>query len=554
MGINGEDCGKLVNILLKDDSSLESLNLSCNQLRTEGCQLIMEALRFNTSLKSLELCGNEIMETGATFIARALSNNHTLRVLKLPWNRLKEKGFQSILSGLGKNNTLEELDLRWNGISAQGIKKLNRMLKGKNPCEIGLRDVKLGTIVNSEAYSDLHTLQNLLAKENPRDIEASKILGIDSKHDYKKRAHTPEKRRSITVGATAMPMDSSEVAAMSRELKVLRARLADEARKSAANKRSKNDVEVLEEKLRIREGEVKKFRDRMSALEKEKQAWFDESSDQQKDLVVYEEKYEELRQEHVRLKAQLAETRANVKMYKNELEESSKHLNFSNRFKDDYERIRQDNVSLNAKLSQTSKHIEQLAMRLRKVERERENAYDKARDLDAKLRKLEEERERGAKIALTRNASAPMPVHSKPAEGGYTKMLQDLKSKNRHLTRRMKYMQAVLSSKESSRPTTSHSRRSSSSRGSTGGNTFYPNNGRSRNDSNSRIARHISAFEFSNPRTNSHRIDRTITPEPGLTRRDRRVVVQRVRTPVHPVSTPRRPVDLKDARRVATRK
>uniref|UniRef100_A0A8C6TBU6 Leucine rich repeat containing 34 n=1 Tax=Neogobius melanostomus TaxID=47308 RepID=A0A8C6TBU6_9GOBI len=71
-----DDVQPLVDVLVKESSSLEVLDLSFNQLRDEGAVLLSEALASpNCSLKELSLCGNNIHSEGLLALAEALSVN-----------------------------------------------------------------------------------------------------------------------------------------------------------------------------------------------------------------------------------------------------------------------------------------------------------------------------------------------------------------------------------------------------------------------------------------------------------------------------------------------
>ena len=75
--------------MLKTNTSLQYLEISCNEIGDLTTQHIAAGLVHNHSLKELDISGNNITSVGATSIFRALVNNTTLESLNLSRNNLQ---------------------------------------------------------------------------------------------------------------------------------------------------------------------------------------------------------------------------------------------------------------------------------------------------------------------------------------------------------------------------------------------------------------------------------------------------------------------------------
>jgi len=101
---------------LKNNSTLQRLNLSSTRIGDLGVQYIVKALLNNNNiLKVLILIDNEITDRGAEHIAVMLKTNRTLTQLFLSTNEISDEGVAMLANALqNHNNTLEYLDLSGN--------------------------------------------------------------------------------------------------------------------------------------------------------------------------------------------------------------------------------------------------------------------------------------------------------------------------------------------------------------------------------------------------------------------------------------------------------
>ncbi len=65
-------------------------------------------LKNNTTLEVLDLSSNKIGDTGARYISDAIRHNTALRVLNLKDNGIKDEGVKSISAALKENQGLLE--------------------------------------------------------------------------------------------------------------------------------------------------------------------------------------------------------------------------------------------------------------------------------------------------------------------------------------------------------------------------------------------------------------------------------------------------------------
>ena len=110
--------GDYLQILAQNDS-LEVLDISENEIQTEGAVRIFKALKSKHScLKTLIMTNNGITKSAADEIRSALLINNTLEFLNLSHNKLQSTGMVKIMDSLTEDNkTLKVLDVECNDIS-----------------------------------------------------------------------------------------------------------------------------------------------------------------------------------------------------------------------------------------------------------------------------------------------------------------------------------------------------------------------------------------------------------------------------------------------------
>ncbi|KFU85950.1 Leucine-rich repeat-containing protein 45, partial [Chaetura pelagica] len=170
-----------------------------------GLKLLLHGLCSNTTVKSLDLKGNNLRTMGAEALGKLLRQNKSIRSLILEWNSLGvwEEGFSFFCQGLGANNVLQLLDLRNNQINHQGAGELALALKQNASLqELDLRWNNVGLLGGRALLNCLHsnkTLKRLeLAGNNvPSDILKAVEQAMDHNQDRQTILSETQNRTSI---------------------------------------------------------------------------------------------------------------------------------------------------------------------------------------------------------------------------------------------------------------------------------------------------------------------------------------------------------------------
>ncbi|KFQ40454.1 Leucine-rich repeat-containing protein 45, partial [Mesitornis unicolor] len=156
-----------------------------------GVKLLLHGLCSNTTVKSLDLKGNNLRTAGAEALGKLLMQNKSIRSLILEWNSLGvwEESFSFFCQGLGANSFLQRLDLRNNQINHQGAGELAMALKQNTSLqELDLRWNNIGLLGGRALLNCLHsnkTLKRLeLAGNNvPSDVLKAVEQAMDHNRD-----------------------------------------------------------------------------------------------------------------------------------------------------------------------------------------------------------------------------------------------------------------------------------------------------------------------------------------------------------------------------------
>ncbi len=153
------DCGTIsIGQMLKTNTSLKKLNLSCNRLTSSDLASITQNLKYNSCLLSLNISKNYIDYGGCILMADALISNTSLTSCHMGTNYITKRfgdnddspiayndnGLRELCNALIKNNTLEILKLGFCGIDNMGSKWIGKCLK--NNTSLRLLDVSSNNI------------------------------------------------------------------------------------------------------------------------------------------------------------------------------------------------------------------------------------------------------------------------------------------------------------------------------------------------------------------------------------------------------------------------
>ena len=117
---------------LKEDDTLQELNLPYRRMTSEGVKLIAKAIKVNVVLKKLNICGNSVSDDGTAAISDGLKDNKSLHELNMAGNGITSKGAKKLAEAIKVNTTLKILNIGSNTISDGGAIAIGDSLKSNN--------------------------------------------------------------------------------------------------------------------------------------------------------------------------------------------------------------------------------------------------------------------------------------------------------------------------------------------------------------------------------------------------------------------------------------
>ena len=114
---------------LRQNSTLNGLNLSNNSISNAGAVALGQALCCNSTLEELHLSNNSISDAGAVALGQALHHNSTLMELVLSNNSISNTGVVAIAEALHHNSTLKYIYFSNNSISDAGVVAIAKALR-----------------------------------------------------------------------------------------------------------------------------------------------------------------------------------------------------------------------------------------------------------------------------------------------------------------------------------------------------------------------------------------------------------------------------------------
>lgn len=107
-------------LAIESNAVLEELNLSCNEICSQGVKQLSAVLRKeNSKISKLNLSWNDLGDDGVACLASVRQ-----KALNLAWNNIGIRGVRSLISIFQSLKNLEELDLSGNIIEAVGLEAL----------------------------------------------------------------------------------------------------------------------------------------------------------------------------------------------------------------------------------------------------------------------------------------------------------------------------------------------------------------------------------------------------------------------------------------------
>jgi len=177
LSVHGVEC---LGNALKHNRMLRVLEISYNGFGNDGAEMLSRSLTANSSLQHLGLGFNGIMEDGAAAVAAALENNMTLTSLELSYNAIGDCGAAALCRALAPGCALRTLRLNSNAITDQGAIQIAEALEAPG-CEISTLEIAGNCITNvgaarlAKALWRNSRLQVLRVEENSI-TEAGRVL------------------------------------------------------------------------------------------------------------------------------------------------------------------------------------------------------------------------------------------------------------------------------------------------------------------------------------------------------------------------------------------
>ena len=120
---------KLIAEAIKVNKTLKALDISRNIISDDGAAAISDVLKSNNSLQVLNMSSNQITSKVAKRIAEAIKMNITLKILSIDNNTISDGGAVTISDSLKSNSSLQELNISCNEITSEGAKALAEAIK-----------------------------------------------------------------------------------------------------------------------------------------------------------------------------------------------------------------------------------------------------------------------------------------------------------------------------------------------------------------------------------------------------------------------------------------
>ena len=122
--------------MLKENGTLQQLDVSNNSIGQGGATALAEMLKENGTLQQLNVCGNSIGQGGATALAEMLKENGTLQKLDVSINSIGQGGATALADMLKENRSLKHMALYDDSIGEKGTSILVESLKYNTTLEI----------------------------------------------------------------------------------------------------------------------------------------------------------------------------------------------------------------------------------------------------------------------------------------------------------------------------------------------------------------------------------------------------------------------------------
>ena len=140
-----DDCTALA-AAIKDNPAITQLNLLGNGLGTGYCTVMAEAIKDNSTITQLDLSDNQLGTGDCSALAEAIMLNWTITRLNLSWNELGTGDCTVLAAAIKLNSTIPQLNLSGNGLGTGDCTPLAEAIKDNSTItQLDLSDNRLGT-------------------------------------------------------------------------------------------------------------------------------------------------------------------------------------------------------------------------------------------------------------------------------------------------------------------------------------------------------------------------------------------------------------------------
>jgi Ran GTPase-activating protein (RanGAP) involved in mRNA processing and transport len=125
---------------LRENDSLLSLNLRLNRLEDEGCRLLFEGIQDNLTLTDINIgCNGAAAQAAQTIFSVLRDQEHKIRKLDISGNDFDANQFEMMRLSLGANKSLISVDVRNNPGTKDAERAINEIEKIVHNNEINCR-------------------------------------------------------------------------------------------------------------------------------------------------------------------------------------------------------------------------------------------------------------------------------------------------------------------------------------------------------------------------------------------------------------------------------
>ena len=174
----GEQGSRAIATLVRDDDCvLEILNLENNKLRDAKTRHLLDAIGVNKSLKSVNLAKN--LFARGDQLSVMIQKNTTIVTLDLSWNTLRSKAAILIALAFVDNSTIEEFYIQFNSFSNAGMLAMGKALQQNQSLrhlDIGFNSINGAECKQIAAKLAKSALKHLVLDGNPIGFDGATVF------------------------------------------------------------------------------------------------------------------------------------------------------------------------------------------------------------------------------------------------------------------------------------------------------------------------------------------------------------------------------------------